>query len=119
MKPIDGNEASTANVSDTTTGGAPHLPLEPTSKLHNFARVTPKQLAHIVFPPENHFQPVRAIARSQTQTPSSSSSSSSSTPVIGEVMDQLADLAHATGSKHKPLKLKTTVLTLGPVPDKL
>jgi hypothetical protein len=115
MKPIDDNEASTANASEaadnaTTTGAAPNLlrkPSEPTSEvLHNFAQVTLKQLAHIVFPPKNRFQPVHAVARSQTQTHSSSSSSSSSTPVMGKVMDQLANLACVTGStKHKPLKL--------------
>jgi 26S proteasome regulatory subunit N2 len=84
MKPVDENEASTANASEaaddaTTTGAVPRFPrksLEPTSEvLHNFARVTPKQLAHIVFPLENRFQPVRAVAQSQTHAQSSSSSS--------------------------------------------
>lgn len=89
MKPVDENEASTANASEaaddaTTTGATPkpaRKPSEPTSEvLHNFARVTPKQLAHIVFPPENRFQPVRAVAQSQNQgRPSNSPSAAIST----------------------------------------
>lgn len=90
MKPIDENEASTANASEaaddaTTTGAAPKVlrkSSEPTSEvLHNFARVTPKQLAHVVFPPENRFQPVRAVA--QRQTSSSSSASGEKKPARG------------------------------------
>ena len=85
MKPVDENEASTANASeaadDATTAETPpkltRKPSEPTSEvLQNFARVTPKQLAHIIFPPENRFQPVRAVAQSQNRSQSPSSSSS-------------------------------------------
>ena len=42
-------------------------PTEPSSAvLQNFSRVTPSQLAYIVFPPENRFSPVRAVAPSRT-----------------------------------------------------
>lgn len=43
---------------------------EPASeRLPNFSRVTPAQLAHIVFPPEGRFQPVRPVS---TRSPKSS-----------------------------------------------
>lgn len=88
MKPADENEASTANASEaaddatvaTTASATPKLTRKqsepPSEVLHNFARVTPKQLAHIVFPSENRFQPVRAVAQRQNYSQPSSSSTS-------------------------------------------
>ena len=38
-------------------------PAEPSSEtLPNFSRVTPSQLAHITFPPDGRYQPVRPVA---------------------------------------------------------
>ena len=43
---------------------APEAPTpEPTSeKLKNFSRVTPAQMAHISFPPDSRYQPVRLVS---------------------------------------------------------
>ncbi|KAF8293629.1 26S proteasome regulatory complex non-ATPase subcomplex Rpn2 Psmd1 subunit [Clavulina sp. PMI_390] len=94
MKSSDEAEASTANPSEvaddaTTTGGAsPTAPTstqppkkvpEPTSEtLQNFARVVPKQLAHIVFPRDSRFRPVRAVGASSSSSLASTSTSASS-----------------------------------------
>ena len=53
VSPITG---SISNVPDAPTP-------EPTSeKLKNFSRVTPAQMAHISFPPDSRYQPVRLVS---------------------------------------------------------
>ncbi|KAF8331501.1 26S proteasome regulatory complex, non-ATPase subcomplex, Rpn2/Psmd1 subunit [Cantharellus anzutake] len=60
--------ASTSdNVPSASSSKREKKPAEPTSEvLQNLSRVTLAQLAYIVFPPENRFQPVRAVASSRT-----------------------------------------------------
>ncbi len=53
VSPITG---SISNLADAPTP-------EPTSeKLNNFSRVTPAQMAHITFPPDSRYQPVRLVS---------------------------------------------------------
>lgn len=72
ISPISGTvsnlpEASKADSKPTETK---KRKAEPSSeKLPNFSRVTPAQLAHVVFPAEGRFQPVRPVS---TRTPKSS-----------------------------------------------
>jgi 26S proteasome regulatory subunit N2 len=56
--------ASISNFAEDGKLSASKLPrkAEPTSEsLPNFSRVTPAQLAHITFPPDGRYQPVRAV----------------------------------------------------------
>jgi 26S proteasome regulatory subunit N2 len=67
-------EATASSSTVSTKREREKKPSEPTSEtLHNFSRVTPSQLAHIVFPPDNRFQPVRAVASHSTTARSGNS----------------------------------------------
>jgi len=64
ISPING---SISNLSDevkaSSSGSKPTKKAEPSYEmLPNFSRVTPAQLAHITFPPDGRFQPVRAVS---------------------------------------------------------
>lgn len=75
-------EGTTADASASSSSSAPKKekkPAEPSSEtLQNFSRVTPSQLAHIVFPTENRFQPVRAVASQSTTARSATAATSGS-----------------------------------------
>lgn len=67
ISPISGSMSGlpdTAIPSVPTTAPAKRRqPAEPSSEtLPNFSRVTPSQLAHITFPPDGRYQPVRPVA---------------------------------------------------------
>lgn len=68
MKTEDGASAEKHGDVSPLTGAMSNLPEppslpEPTSeKLSNFSRVTPAQMAHITFPPDGRYQPVRAVS---------------------------------------------------------
>lgn len=83
--------ASTSANSQSTTNGAtpkPKKAAEPSSEtLSNFARVTPKQLAYVVFEADARFKPVRPV----------SSLASSSTPGSGAAVPTKKSVKYAGG----------------------
>ena len=89
ISPISGSISNLADESKPSTS-KPARKSEPSfEKLPNFSRVVPAQLAHITFPADGRYQPVRAVS---TTTPSSVKSgkaavlpagSKSSTAAIG------------------------------------
>jgi 26S proteasome regulatory subunit N2 len=61
ISPINGSISNFAEDGKLSTS-KPTRKAEPTSEsLPNFSRVTPAQLAHITFPPDGRYQPVRAV----------------------------------------------------------
>jgi 26S proteasome regulatory subunit N2 len=61
ISPINGSISNLADDGKASTTKAPRK-VEPTSEiLPNFSRVTPAQLAHITFPADGRYQPVRAV----------------------------------------------------------
>lgn len=62
VSPIDGS-ISLAEEGKTASSKAGARKTEPSSEnLPNFARVMPAQLAHIAFPSDSRYQPVRAVS---------------------------------------------------------
>jgi 26S proteasome regulatory subunit N2 len=67
VSPINGFISNLAEDSKALTS-KPQRKIEPSSEvLPNFSRVTPAQLAHIVFPADGRYQPVRAVTAMSTQ----------------------------------------------------
>lgn len=65
ISPISGPISGLPESSAAPTAPKRRQPLEPSSEtLYNFSRVTPSQLAHIIFPPDGRYQPVRPVATS-------------------------------------------------------
>lgn len=69
-------EESNASTSKVTRKAEPTYEIRP-----NFSRVTPAQLAHISFPPESRYQPVRPVS---TTTPSRATPTGPLTTVTSE-----------------------------------
>jgi 26S proteasome regulatory subunit N2 len=62
ISPINRSISNLAEESNTSTAKVAKRP-EPTFEIRpNFSRVTPAQLAHISFPPEGRYQPVRPVS---------------------------------------------------------
>lgn len=63
VEPTAPKAEGTTPAAEAPTTSKPTRKREPTSeKLSNLSRVTPSQLAHISFPPDSRFQPVRAVS---------------------------------------------------------
>jgi 26S proteasome regulatory subunit N2 len=98
ISPINGSISSLAEEAKASTSSSkPPRKAEPSFEiLPNFSRVTPAQLAHIVFPSDGRYQPVRAVS---TKTPASiagarppvaAAGSKSPTATLGLVSDKYA-----------------------------
>jgi 26S proteasome regulatory subunit N2 len=73
ISPINGSISSLAD--DSKPSPAPPKPPRKTEpsfeRLPNFSRVTPAQLAHITFPSDGRYQPVRTVSSKPTPSPRS------------------------------------------------
>ena len=82
ISPISGTVSNLPDSQkpDSKVGDAKKRKVEPQSeKLPNFSRVTPAQLAHIVFPAEGRFQPVRPVS---TRSPKSTKGKAPVAPLL-------------------------------------
>jgi 26S proteasome regulatory subunit N2 len=63
ISPINGSISSLADDGKPSTPSKPLRKTEPSfERLPNFSRVTPAQLAHITFPTDGRYQPVRTVS---------------------------------------------------------